>query len=95
MPSNAAGVATTGLAIAIASSSLFCTPRAIASGATTTSAAASQPRTSGTAPVTITRSDARLATPRAGFRPTIANRASGSLGSTSRANQRTAWTLGG
>ncbi len=94
MPSNAAGEATTGRAIAIASSTLFWIPRAILSGAATTSAAASQDRTSGTAPVTIVRGPASRRTVSAGLRPTMAKRASGRSGITSPANQRTASILG-
>ena len=77
MPSAAAEEATTGLPIAIASSTLFWIPRASVSGATTTSAAASHGRVSGTSPVTITRSPASDLTDALGARPTIANTAFG------------------
>ncbi len=94
IPSKAAAEATTGFAIAIASSTLFWMPRAMRRGATTTSAAASQARTSSTSPVTITLSPASFRTASAGLRPTIAKVAPGSFGSTSAANQITASTLG-
>jgi hypothetical protein len=94
IPAKAAGEAITGRAIAIASSNLFWIPRAIRSGATTTFAAASQVRTSSTAPVTTTLSPASRRTVPAGLRPTIAKVAAGTSGSTSPANQETASILG-
>src|SRR5574340_1002202 len=54
IPSAACGLATTARAIAIASSTLFCTPRAMRSGATTHAAWARYGLTSGTPPVTTT-----------------------------------------
>ena len=49
---SAIGLATTALPIAIASRTLFCTPRAIRNGHTATAARARYGRTSSTAPVT-------------------------------------------
>ncbi len=93
IPSKAPGEATTGRAIAIASSTLFWMPRAIRSGATTTDAAASQGRTSGTSPVTMTPGRPASASHRrrraaADDGEVEIGRLSRSLGSTSSANQR-------
>ena len=52
-PSKASLLATTGRPIAIASSTLFWTPRAIRTGATLTAARERNGRTSGTDPVTV------------------------------------------
>ena len=74
-PVTAAGVVTTALPIAMASSTLLGTPRAIRSGATTRAACARNGRTSGTAPVSVipSRAAARRSR-RPGRRPTATNR---------------------
>ena len=78
-PGGSINDTTTGRAIAIASSTLFCTPRAMLSGATAPFAPASQGRVSGTSPMTrVPWLPSRASTSRVGARPTIWNRASGS-----------------